>query len=767
MVLPSPSRFAASLALALAAPAAHAGGYTGEQDTLYGLVHQRGPIALSADGRWLARVDAGNVLHRAATGGGGPERTLAVGVPVRELAASRTAQKVALVTEDGCVGVVDFGSGAAGAPALAWRQAARRPDGRLFADPAAWGPGKPAECAEDPNLPDDAGPIAFSSDGRLLATAGGVVDLDARRVVLSRPRPLTGARADTVLRQRFLERDTRLAVVTARLGDVEEGAGPGSAVQGSVWDLASRTLWSATELVDADLQTPQGQFADVLPNGTLLWGDGTRRAAAPGGDLPVDLVAWNATACGPASARVAALQPWQWVSFVADPRGRWIAGMRKVEVTGATDELVVADLATGRTLVQRAFKHELHGLVASADGATLYGVSAPSVRLPGDGAAPQPVGAVNSVGEVVAVDVPQAGLGAPLPAAAWSARPCPVGDEAPDARRVDHSARVFAPAWTMPLVAEQRPGAGGVADAASADCDAWCGALFTMRDGSVWLDKGTRLAGLDPATGRALRTLPTPRSARIDSVPLPAADGFFNGQGDTLSWRPFEAAAGGPARRVVDVRPGYQVLRLERRGATVLAAWVRKPDARTPRDPEGRPVFSEATYVLYDAAGKRLSEVAGREDCEDCDAEARLDAALRRQLAQPCHDERGPLADGLDWRSGLFDSVRAFACGPAPGAAKLVFWDGVDGAPRRGPPPADEDEAPRLVARDGAIGVVRAGRRLHVYDATARKELGQVALAPSLEREAIVVDTPRGMLFVVSSVQEGDARRMLRAYRFR
>ena len=767
MNLAGASRILLGLAAACAvATAARAEGFTDEEETLFAIDQQHGPIALSGDGRWRVHVDAANVMHRASLADPSQSRELPIGEPVRTLVASRSAQKVAFAGESGCIGMVDFGSAPDAVPRVSWRQVSLLPDGRQQVDPTAWTTVRPDDCSDFAGVLGDGDQLALSADGRLLATAGEITDVDAHRVVLSRPRSHVAGREDKVLKLRFLEHDTRLAVVTATLGEAYEGARQASGLQASVWDVATRALWSFAELAEADLATPQGMFADILPGGLVLWGDATRRAAPGGERPPVDLMQWSAAACAAPPVRRAGVQPWQWVSFVVDPRGRWIAGMRKVERTGATDELVVADIATGRTLVERAFKHEVHGLVASADGTTLYGVSARSVRLPGDGLAPVPVGPANSVGEVIEVSIPQAGLAAPAAAPAWGAQPCATADEAPDARRVEHFAHVFAPAWTLPLVPEQRPGSGGLADAASADCDAWCGTLFAMRDGSVWLDLGARLAALDTATGRTARSLPTPRSGKVDSVPLPAADGFFNGQGDTLTWRPFEASASAPARRVIDVRPGFQVLRMLRRDDTVMVVWVRKPDAKTPRDPEGQPIFDAATYVLYDAAGRRLSEMPGHEQCGESCAEEPVQPALLRERALPCHDERGALANGFDWRGGPFDSVRVFACGPTPGAARLVFWDGVDAAPRNGPPPV-VDMGARVVAHDGTLGVVRLGNRLHVFDAAARRELGQVVLPTSLEREQIVPDAARGLLLVVSSAQDESDRRVLRAYRVR
>src|SRR3954469_10335206 len=54
------------LAACVAATAARASGFTDEGQTQLAANHQHGPIALTADGRWLAHVDAANTLHRTA-----------------------------------------------------------------------------------------------------------------------------------------------------------------------------------------------------------------------------------------------------------------------------------------------------------------------------------------------------------------------------------------------------------------------------------------------------------------------------------------------------------------------------------------------------------------------------------------------------------------------------------------------------------------------------------------------------------------------------
>ena len=75
--------------------------------------------------------------------------------------------------------------------------------------------------------------------------------------------------------------------------------------------------------------------------------------------------------------------------------------------------------------------------------------------------------------------------------------------------------------------------------------------------GELWLDEGTRLRRIDPLTGTMAAERPTPRSAQVCGAAIIAAGQRLSWQGDTVTLRAFDAAAGAAGRRVVVHRPGW------------------------------------------------------------------------------------------------------------------------------------------------------------------------------------------------------------------
>ncbi|MFL6628201.1 MAG: hypothetical protein ACJ8G1_17295, partial [Vitreoscilla sp.] len=114
----------------------------------------------------------------------------------------------------------------------------------------------------------------------------------------------------------------------------------------------------------------------------------------------------------------------------------------------------------------------------------------------------------------------------------------------------------------------------------------------------------------------------------------------------------------------------------------------------------------------------------------------------------PCHDETGGLAEGYDWRIGPFESVMAWACGPAAGTARIALGTDLDAWPRA---VVDEPRKARSVASDAVIGVVSDENRpfhLHVFDAALRRELGSIDPPTDNEIVDVTVDAGLGMVFV-------------------
>ncbi len=759
--------FAATLTLLLAAASAplFAGESSLEEDSwAYGRL--QGPLTLSGDGRWRVHVDGRHILHRVNLHDATLSGALPLPVGVQAIAASRTARKVALLTDSGCIALADFGSDAQASARVTWRPLPVLPT-RAF-DPAPgrrgqaalpWLAEPPTACTTQQDFYGSA-VIALSGDGRLLATESEVVDLEAHRVVATRAR--TGR--ERPILARFVDGDKRLLTVDALLG---EEVGPGnvpSHFEVATWDLKTGTLLTLSDRQGL-LDTPTAQLAVLADATATVYGaDAPLQWDQSHAPVPAKSTAWRADGCAPASVRPLAIDGWR--NMAVDPWGRWIAGTRRLAQepsspetrAGFTDELVVLELASGRQLARSPWKHALAGLSAGSDGTHLYALSVASTA-PG-GLATAPADPAVRLGEVVDIALPAQAVSARAEhAAAWPTQPCLLDHETAQARAVAHVDRMLPPAWTLPLAEAQ---------ASERTCEGTCAMPFLRRDGTIWLDIGATITELDGATGRPLRSLPTPRSAKVLSVPVGASDGFFNAQGDTVTWRPFDAAEpGAAAKRIVDRRPGWMVTLLERQGNAALAAWVRK-DAPSMDDPGGG-APREHAYAFYDPAGRKVSERTGSEDWggDGWPTSDELQHDLIVANEQPCHDETGALANGFDWRIGPFNSIVAWSCGPEAGVAHIALWSDIDVRPRS-ESRMEASGIRRIAAQDGAIGIVEETGRYRVFDAARNLELAQIALPPGTEPVGVTVSARLGLiLFQTAWDSDAPATNRVRAYSFR
>lgn len=755
-----------ALLLAAAAPVLANESSAEEDSWAYGRL--QGPLALSTDGRWRVHVDSRNVVHRVNLVDSTKSDTLSLPAGVHAIAASRTARKVALLTDSGCIALADFGSGAQAEARVTWRPLPVHPTqgfdpapGRRGQATLPWLAEPPTACTTPRDFSGIA-VIALSSDGRMLATESEVVDLEAHRVVATRGRTAR----EKPLMARFVDGDARLLTVDALLG---EEVGPGSVpshLEIATWDLKTGALLTLSDR-KGWLDTPTAQLA-VLANATVtVYGaDAPLDWDASHQPVPAKLTTWHADTCASMSEHPLALAGWR--NMAVDPQGRWIAGTRRLKSdpptpetqAGFTDELVVLDLASGHPVARSVWKHALAGLGTGNDGTHLYALATASPPAPGEPTFAPP-GPAPHLGEVVDIALPaQAVASHAEPAAAWPSKPCLVDRENAQARAVAHVDRTLQPAWKLLLTESQE---------SQRTCQGACAIPFIRRDGTIWLDAGDTIVALDGATGRPLRSLPTPRSATVLSVPLGASDGFFNAQGDTLSWRPLDAAEpGAPPKRIVDRRPGWQVALLERQGDAALAAWVRK-DAPAMDGPGGSGRPRDHAYAFYDRRGQKVSERTGTEDWggDGWPTSDELQHELNVANAEPCHDETGALTTGFDWRIGPFNSVVAWSCGPEAGAAHIALWSDIDVRPK----PESQMEAAslrRIVAQDGAVGVVEEAGRYRIFDAARNLELGQIELPPGTQFVGITVAARLGLVLLQTSWEaDTPARDRVRAYSLR
>ena len=778
----------------LASLPAQARGETGEEDALATVERRHAPLTLSANGQWLLHVDSQNVLHRVSLADEKQAQRIVVPLTGLRLAASRSGQRVAVTTSSACVGLVDFGDTVATVPKLMWLPSG--PSKPWAGSPQVSTPGMPSEedCGRE-GLGNS--PIAISTDGRWIATPSQVYDVDAKKVIASLPVSTNDIGGRRTLRLQFLDNDTKLLVITATLGEGYESSSTPSNLQFAVWDLSSKALYNLISLNNARLDLPQSFFTEyTAQTGALYWVNGDRHWAAEQslkeGDVPPPLEVMQGTlgACNSKPVSRFPLAAGDWVSFLMDPLGRWIAGVRKVD-TGAQDgknkkglveELIVVDLGTRRQVVRLPLKEEVHGLVSTHDGGTIYGLTArpidrstgmPTTQAPGP----------HAVGEVVKVRVDLGRVSTPkAPTATWDATPCKIEDETPSARSVHHPRRFTQPLWSVPIESvtdlhqraqERRGGSGDGQSAANMTCTGQIltSNSFVMQDKTLWLDRFSEIAQLDTSSGRTIKTLPTPRKDNVCSLPVPEAGGFVNYQGDTLTWRPFDpSAAGATARHVIEVRQGWQVSQVRAAARSVVAVWNAKPGTAPPKGEDGQPM--DVLIATYDAATRsRQNERRITSDAYEIDGgDDPAYEAYERLFLPACRDTAGRLTSGYDWRVSHFDSFRAYACSPGASATQTVFWSHLDIAPQSAPPSVrDGAYLRRTWVLDGTTGVAQDGAVMRVFNIATRHELAQIAVS-FREVQAVHLIESKGLLLIESvdyDVAVDRSSRNLRAYSFK
>ena len=735
---------------AMAALPAYAGNDTGEESAIAEVESQRAPLTLSADGRWRLHVDARNELHRVEVADPKREQRMTLPAPGLRLAASRTGQRVAFTTRSACVGLVDFGAAASSTTTFTWLPSARpvRPQ-----DVPAPSPGMPPDAACG-GTSMEGQPIALSTDGRWLATPWQVYDIDRKTVIATLPEARNPVGGRRVLQVQFVDNDTKLLMRTATLGEGDESLDTPSDLQFAVWDLKRKGLFNLISLNQTSLSITQSFLADYsAETGALYWVDPGRyleaQRSSHEGDaaVPLELMQSRPGACHSRAVSRFPLTAWDWSSLLVDPLGRWVAGVHKLdpthgEATSVADhvsELLILDIDTQRQIARHALPDGMIGLVATHDGSRIFGLTPRPIDPKTGVPAAAGVGPVGG-GELVEIDVDLGQVTTPkLSAVAWDAAPCTVEDETASARTVRHESRLLRPLWEQPLESldqlrrqvqeEGRPGAVLESEAPSAckEPDP-TRSSFVMVDETVWVDRLSKIAQLDTATGRALRTLPTPRSATVCSIPSPAARGFVNHQGDTLSWRPFDgAASGATARQVIDVRPGWYVSDMRSEARQIVAIWRAKPGTATAKDKNDQ--VMDVAIATYDAVHRKpIGDRPTNADAYDMVGDPG-DPEFDRFLS-PCHDTAGPLTSGYDWHVSYFDSFRAYACAPAGAAMSTVLWSHFDIAPKLGPaPPLEEPHERRAWVVSGPIGVFQDDATMRAFDVSSRREIAQVALA--------------------------------------
>ena len=694
---------------------------------LAALVTRQGQLALSGDGHWRVHVDAANQLHRVGTVDHVESGHVALPFLVNTLALARDGGRAALLSQGGCLGIVDF----AAAASLRW----------VVLDGASmhWSSAPPAACAsadtnsnaEQPHEHFGLRVLALSDDGRLVATRTGVIDLEARRVVAWLPQTLlaedTPAIAPTELH--FVDGGKRLLALLAGLRPPEDHYDlyHAALLQAAVWDLGTRRL---LRLVDIPTTQDTGSgFATSVDLATgVVWSVADAQGA--GG---LALMRTPIADCRGQPQRVAPVDAnldanvGQWM---ADPHQRWLAQLRWPDMAAdgkrtASGLTLRVDAIGGKTLLRAESDRDMR-LFASPDGSTLYGL-----RMPPASKAWPPVRAYG--GDVVEWHIAGLARVAASDPVAWPARACADATEAPGAREFVPQARPIPARWErrVPLLETMRDRLDPAA-AANGRCSERLpggtpAVAFVRADGSVWLDAFDRYEQLDAATGRAKEREATVRKPGTCARPMPAAEGSMAWAGDTLSLRSF----GTGARRPVDVRPGWQVQLVALGVGQVRARWIPKagtPAAASAAEQGGSyPPFHD---VVYDVHGWRtVSDLPGQDEASSDGP----DSAYSYFDGMPglCKAPDGRPRSGWDVEVALddaFESVRGVACDPVrpDGIGQTVMRMGRDLEPGNDP---SSGEMRTAVASGGPIGVVQEGRSLRVFDIPRRTELGRIALA--------------------------------------
>ena len=223
-------------------------GLTSEQEALNQFEQYRSPMQLSRDGQWVVHVDPhGGLQRRRANGQLADAATIAVPRFIKAISASRTAAKVAVLTNHGCVGIATFG-GTSGAPMLQWLP------GSLFSNRAEV---KSCETSQTRAVNDggggfpDGASIAISTDGLQISLQFGgairVIDLATRRVSHELPLQEPGLSGSVRLHLRYVDNNRKLLLVNAVLGERYGTVAAAATDAPKLWDQARSNV-----CVDAD-----------------------------------------------------------------------------------------------------------------------------------------------------------------------------------------------------------------------------------------------------------------------------------------------------------------------------------------------------------------------------------------------------------------------------------------------------------------------------------------------------------------------------------
>lgn len=758
---------------------ASSAGETSEQAYLRELTQNRSPLQLSRDGQWFVYVDPQGVLHRrSATSNSDVSQKIAVPGYVHVLSASRTAAKVALLTQGGCIAVVTFG-GKTDVPGLQWVPVTLLSNAKEVhscADPKAWvepmeGPGVRVQRA-----------LAISPDGLRLAVQVGavirVIDLAKARVVSEFPSAVVQWFSEALLHLRFIDNGRKLLAVNAVLGEQSESPAAGSDMQFAVWDLERGELFNLHRTATKGTLYSQDLLWDYSEATGMLWAINTdgNPFLQPNVDnklSPVRPYAVSLKQCGASTSRRLTLQntEWRWLEFAADPQGRWVAVVEPVSAAGAIrSRLLVRDSRTGRLLAEWPFLAGLRSLTPSADGMSLHGVI---VEQPTKEQLMKGQQGSERGGTWRRFDLPDAvNKMARDELQVWPAERCLIEGEEPSARdievRSNASARIFSLALTK--ISDERY---------MATKENICGNEEMQPDyqkrrlwglsagGAIWVDRWSYLEQIDPLSGRVDRRIPTPRSSTVCSAALFAEQQFLSWQGDTVTLRPFADHLAPGERRGVVVKPGWRAESVFWLGDGHFG--VRWVDARYAGNASAKAGEGSALAIRYRLEGGGQTQVVstvrgsvheGRSNFPNPEMQGGM--VFPFSFDNEGWDDARRLATDApySWEVSHFSSVRARLRSNVDKVMPTVLWDGLRAGPARSTTSPVVMQVLGLSGTMGAAILTDSDFRpttVAVYDAANRSRAG-VVRQPELANVADVAWVERARLLLIQVGTEYDLK---------
>ena len=232
------------------------------------------------------------------------------------------------------------------------------------------------------------------------------------------------------------------------------------------------------------------------------------------------------------------------------------------------------------------------------------------------------------------------------------------------------------------------------------------------------VDRMSALEKIDPASGKILQRLPTPRSSSVCTLPLFERGQFLSWKGDTISLRPFAEKLNGKDRKILVRKPGWVAKDVQYRGDRIGVRWVdaRYTTAEHLSKDDRDSAEGSAAAIEYDMTGKPLKQVLGRASYGDAyfPEDDRYDASIFEE--KPA-SQLGPYS----WEPSYFGSVRARKRNSS-GGQTTVFWAGLKlDDVQRGMLASN-----KVVGLGGAIGASIGNEGVNVYDALQRKEIARI-----------------------------------------